>query len=88
MTTVVEEGHHVRAQVRSRLAGMAIVGDIIKSLVQGGEIVGVVNWVGKTYRRRMPSSSPSSSDDGGGDGGGNGGGDIVLLGSSTAAPWP
>ena len=32
----VVEGRHVRAQVRSRLAGMAVVGDIIESLIRGG----------------------------------------------------
>jgi len=35
MTGVVE-GHHIRARVRSHLAGRAIVGDIIESLAQGG----------------------------------------------------
>jgi len=83
----VVEGRHVHAQVQSRLAGMAVVGDIIESLAQGGAIVGVVDWVCKTYCQRMPSSSLSLSDDGGDDGGGDGGGDIVLLGLSTATPW-
>ncbi len=51
----------------------------------------MVDWILETYQRRTPSSSSLSLDDGGGDGGGDGGdggGDIVLLGSSTAAPWP
>jgi len=47
-----------------------------------GQIVGVVDWVRKTYRQRIPSSTSLLSDDGGG----NGGGDIVLLGLSTAMP--
>jgi len=34
--TTVAEGHHVRTQVQSRLAGRAVVGDIIESLAQGG----------------------------------------------------
>jgi len=50
-----------------------------------GQIVGVVDWVRKTYRRRTPSLSSLSLSD---DGGGKGGGDIILFGSSTAAPWP
>jgi len=84
----VVEGRHVRAQVRSRLAGMAVVEVIIKSLAGGGAIVGVVDWVCKTYYRRTPSLLSSLSDDGDGNGGDEGGGDIILFGSSTDAPWP
>ena len=85
----VVEGRHVRAQVRSRLAGMAVVEDIIKSLTGNGAIVGVVDWVRETYYRRTPSLLSSLSDDGGGDGSGDGGSDMVLLGgSSIAVPWP
>jgi len=60
------------------------VGDLSNHSQEVGQIV--VDWVLETYRRRTPSSSLSSlsSDDGGGDSGG----DIVLLGPSTAAPWP
>ena len=84
-TTTVVEGRHVRARVRSCLAGIAIVGDIIESLTRDGAIMGVVNWVCETYHRRTPSSSLSLLSD---DGGSDGGGDIVLLGSLIAAPWP
>ena len=85
----VVEGRHVRAQVQSRLVGMAVVEDIIKSLAGGGAIVGVVDWVRETYYRRTPSLLSSLSVDGGGDGSGDSGGDIVLLGgSSIAVPWP
>ena len=46
-----------------------------------GQIVDVVNWVHETYRRRMPSSSLPLDN-------GDRDVDIVLLGLSTAAPWP
>jgi pimeloyl-ACP methyl ester carboxylesterase len=45
-----------------------------------GQIVDVVNWVRKTYRRVAPPSSSSSSD------GGDGGSGVALFGSSAGAP--
>ena len=87
-TKTVVEGRHVRARVHPAWRGGPLWGILLNHSHEVGQIV--VNWVLETYRHRTPSLLPSlsSSDDGGGDGGGNVGGNIVLLGSSTAAPWP
>jgi hypothetical protein len=78
----VVEGRHVRARVHPAWRGGPLWGILSNHSHEVGQIV--VDWVLETYRRRTPSSLSSSLDDGGGDSGG----DIVLLGSSTAAPWP
>ena len=77
-TTAVVEGRHVCARVHPAWRGGPLWGILLNHLHEVGQIV--VAWVLETYRRRTPSLSSSSSDDGSGD--------IVLLGSSTAAPWP
>jgi hypothetical protein len=81
-TMTVVEGRHVRARVHPAWRGGPLWGILSNHSHEVGQIV--VDWVLETYRRRTPSSLSSSLDDGGGDSGG----DIVLLGSSTAAPWP
>ena len=78
MTMTVVEGRHVRARVHPAWRGGPLWGILLNHSHEVGQIV--VDWVLETYRCRTPSLSSSSSDDGSGD--------IVLLGSSTAAPWP
>jgi hypothetical protein len=85
-TRTVVEGRHVRARVHPAWRGGPLWGILLNHSHEVGQIV--VDWVLETYRRRTPSLLSSLSDDCGSDGGGNGSGDIVLLGSSTAAPWP
>ena len=77
-TMTVVEGRHVCARVHPAWRGELLWGILLNHSHEVGQIV--VDWVLETYRCRTPSLSSSSSDDGSGD--------IVLLGSSTAAPWP